>query len=108
MDEHDWLADRFEENRTHLRAVAYPRAITRVGGHTRFPADRRGESKGNVQPADSAAVDFPAPYDSCASPWPAWSAKKRSSSAPSSSAVGICAAPSTNSCLLYTSPSPRD
>ena len=23
MDEHDWLADRFEEHRTHLRAVAY-------------------------------------------------------------------------------------
>jgi Sigma-70 region 2 len=23
MDEHDWLAERFEENRTHLRAVAY-------------------------------------------------------------------------------------
>src|SRR4051794_33802712 len=23
MDEHDWLAERFEEHRTHLRAVAY-------------------------------------------------------------------------------------
>ncbi len=23
MDEHDWLAERFEESRTHLRAVAY-------------------------------------------------------------------------------------
>src|SRR3982750_1727233 len=23
MDEHDWLADRFEANRAHLRAVAY-------------------------------------------------------------------------------------
>src|SRR5437868_10516389 len=23
MDEHDWLADRFEEHRPHLRAVAY-------------------------------------------------------------------------------------
>jgi len=23
MDEHDWLAEQFEENRTHLRAVAY-------------------------------------------------------------------------------------
>jgi RNA polymerase sigma-70 factor (ECF subfamily) len=23
MDEHDWLAERFQENRTHLRAVAY-------------------------------------------------------------------------------------
>ena len=23
MSEHDWLAERFEENRTHLRAVAY-------------------------------------------------------------------------------------
>src|SRR5687768_9084035 len=23
MDEHDWLADQFEANRTHLRAVAY-------------------------------------------------------------------------------------
>ncbi|MGH9225492.1 MAG: sigma factor, partial [Acidimicrobiales bacterium] len=23
MDEHDWLADRFEENRAHLRSVAY-------------------------------------------------------------------------------------
>src|ERR687896_606571 len=23
MDGHDWLAQRFEENRTHLRAVAY-------------------------------------------------------------------------------------
>src|SRR2546428_3479559 len=23
MDEHEWLADRFEEHRTHLRAVAY-------------------------------------------------------------------------------------
>ena len=23
MDEHDWMADRFEEHRTHLRAVAY-------------------------------------------------------------------------------------
>jgi DNA-directed RNA polymerase specialized sigma24 family protein len=23
MDDHDWLADRFEEHRGHLRAVAY-------------------------------------------------------------------------------------
>jgi DNA-directed RNA polymerase specialized sigma24 family protein len=23
VDEHDWLAERFEENRAHLRAVAY-------------------------------------------------------------------------------------
>jgi RNA polymerase sigma-70 factor (ECF subfamily) len=23
MDEHDWLAERFEEHRTHLLAVAY-------------------------------------------------------------------------------------
>jgi DNA-directed RNA polymerase specialized sigma24 family protein len=23
MDEHGWLAERFEENRTHLRSVAY-------------------------------------------------------------------------------------
>jgi DNA-directed RNA polymerase specialized sigma24 family protein len=23
IDEHDWLAERFEENRTHLRTVAY-------------------------------------------------------------------------------------
>lgn len=23
MDEHEWLAKRFEEHRTHLRAVAY-------------------------------------------------------------------------------------
>ena len=23
MSEHDWLAERFEENRSHLRAVAY-------------------------------------------------------------------------------------
>src|SRR5262249_7017488 len=23
MDEHEWLAERFEEHRTHLRAVAY-------------------------------------------------------------------------------------
>src|SRR5216683_2780959 len=23
MDEHDWLAERFEQNRAHLRAVAY-------------------------------------------------------------------------------------
>src|SRR5262249_61525465 len=23
MDEHDWMAERFEEHRTHLRAVAY-------------------------------------------------------------------------------------
>jgi RNA polymerase sigma-70 factor (ECF subfamily) len=23
MDEHDWLAERFEAHRTHLRAVAY-------------------------------------------------------------------------------------
>jgi len=23
MDEHDWLAEHFEENRTHLRAVAF-------------------------------------------------------------------------------------
>jgi len=23
MDEHDWLAERFEANRTHLRSVAY-------------------------------------------------------------------------------------
>jgi hypothetical protein len=32
MDEHDWLADRFEENRTHLRAV-YPfrGVLDRVG-----------------------------------------------------------------------------
>ena len=23
IDDHDWLAERFEENRIHLRAVAY-------------------------------------------------------------------------------------
>ncbi|MBA2596674.1 MAG: RNA polymerase subunit sigma-70, partial [Chloroflexia bacterium] len=23
MHDHDWLAERFEENRSHLRAVAY-------------------------------------------------------------------------------------
>jgi len=23
MDEHDWMAERFEDHRTHLRAVAY-------------------------------------------------------------------------------------
>ena len=23
MDDHDWLAERFEEHRSHLRAVAY-------------------------------------------------------------------------------------
>ncbi len=23
MDEHEWLAERFEESRTHMRAVAY-------------------------------------------------------------------------------------
>jgi len=34
MDEHDWLAERFEADRTHLRAVAY-RMLGSVSGRAR-------------------------------------------------------------------------
>jgi hypothetical protein len=38
MDEHDWLADRHEADRTHLRAVAYPDArLGERGGRLRRP-----------------------------------------------------------------------
>ena len=37
MADQDWLAERFEENRSHLRGVAYPDARLRRGGRRRCP-----------------------------------------------------------------------
>src|ERR671921_1063004 len=51
MDEHDWLADRFEEHRGHLRAVAY-----RMLGSLSEADDAVQESWLRLSKADAGAV----------------------------------------------------
>src|SRR6266511_4296302 len=52
MDEHDWLAERFEENRTHLRAVAY-----RMLGSLSEADDAVQDAWLRVSRADTSGVD---------------------------------------------------
>ena len=51
MDEHDWLAERFEEHRTHLRAVAY-----RMLGSVNDADDAVQESWLRLSRSDTTAV----------------------------------------------------
>ncbi|HEY1347567.1 MAG TPA: sigma-70 family RNA polymerase sigma factor, partial [Streptosporangiaceae bacterium] len=51
MDEHDWMAERFEEHRTHLRAVAY-----RMLGSVAEADDAVQESWLRLSRADASAV----------------------------------------------------
>ena len=51
MDEHDWLAERFEQQRAHLRAVAY-----RMLGSEAEADDAVQESWLRFSRADSAEV----------------------------------------------------
>src|SRR5215216_5062698 len=52
MDEHDWLAQRFEENRSHLRAVAY-----RMLGSLSEADDVVQEAWLRLSRSDSASVE---------------------------------------------------
>src|SRR5512133_1781816 len=52
MDEHDWLAERFEEHRTHLRAVAY-----RMLGSFSEVDDAVQEAWLRLSRADAAGID---------------------------------------------------
>jgi RNA polymerase sigma factor (sigma-70 family) len=52
MDEHDWLAERFEAHRSHLRAVAY-----RMLGSLSEADDAVQESWLNVSRSDTSGVD---------------------------------------------------
>jgi RNA polymerase sigma factor (sigma-70 family) len=52
MDQHDWLAERFEENRTHLRAVAY-----RMLGSLSEADDAVQDTWLRLSRADTGAVD---------------------------------------------------
>jgi RNA polymerase sigma-70 factor (ECF subfamily) len=52
MDEHDWLADRFEEHRTHLRAVAY-----RMLGSVSEADDAVQEAWLRLSRSDTSAVE---------------------------------------------------
>lgn len=52
MDEHDWLAERFEENRTHLRAVAY-----RMLGSLSEADDAVQEAWLRLSPSDASGVE---------------------------------------------------
>ena len=52
MDHHDWLAERFEENRTHLRAVAY-----RMLGSVSEADDAVQEAWLRVSRADTGGVE---------------------------------------------------
>jgi RNA polymerase sigma-70 factor (ECF subfamily) len=52
MDEHDWLAERFETNRTHLRAVAY-----RILGSLSEADDAVQEAWIRLSRADSSRVE---------------------------------------------------
>src|SRR5437870_7644882 len=52
MHEHDWLAERFEANRTHLRGVAY-----RMLGSLSDADDAVQEAWLRLSRADSASVD---------------------------------------------------
>src|SRR6266511_2565910 len=52
MDEQDWLAERFEQNRTHLRAVAY-----RMLGSPSEADDAVQEAWLRLSRADTSGVD---------------------------------------------------
>src|SRR5438093_12440810 len=52
MDQHEWLAEQFEANRTHLRAVAY-----RLLGSLSEAEDAVQESWLHVSRPDTASVD---------------------------------------------------
>ena len=52
MDEHDWLAERFEEHRGHLRAVAY-----RMLGSLSEADDAVQESWLRLSRADTSGVE---------------------------------------------------
>jgi RNA polymerase sigma factor (sigma-70 family) len=52
MDDHDWLAERFEENRTHLRAVAF-----RILGSLSDAEDAVQEAWLRLSRADTSDVD---------------------------------------------------
>jgi DNA-directed RNA polymerase specialized sigma24 family protein len=52
MEQHDWLADRFEENRAHLRAVAY-----RMLGSLSEAEDAVQESWIRLSRSDTSVVD---------------------------------------------------
>src|SRR6266498_2170672 len=52
MSEHDWLAERFEENRPHLRAVAY-----RMLGSSAEADDAVQEAWLRLSHADTSGVD---------------------------------------------------
>jgi RNA polymerase sigma-70 factor (ECF subfamily) len=52
MDERDWLADRFEDHRSHLRAVAY-----RMLGSVTEAEDAVQEAWLRACPADTSAID---------------------------------------------------
>src|SRR5437867_1355307 len=54
MDEHEWLADRFEEHRAHLRAVAY-----RMLGSLGEADDAVQESWLRLSRADASGVENP-------------------------------------------------
>jgi hypothetical protein len=59
MDERDWLAERFQEHRPRLRAVAYRSRKTRreepLGAPTRQPRTRPHPRCGHEPDADQAA-----------------------------------------------------
>jgi hypothetical protein len=52
MEEHDWLAQRFEKERTHLRAVAY-RMLGSLSPRPTTPYRRPGY--GSVAPTPAAS-----------------------------------------------------
>jgi DNA-directed RNA polymerase specialized sigma24 family protein len=52
MDEHDWLAERFEENRAHLRAVAF-----RILGSLSEAEDAVQEAWLRLSRSDSSGVE---------------------------------------------------
>ncbi len=51
MDEHEWLAEQFEANRTHLQAVAY-----RMLGRLDEADDAVQESWGSHSPAATSGI----------------------------------------------------
>ena len=57
MDEHAWLAERFEEHQTRLRAVAYRMLwVARGGGYALRKASGQLPSDGDHCLADDVAV----------------------------------------------------